>query len=359
MEGIHAMLSLIVPCFNESEVLELTYQTLAAEARQWDMPIELVFVDDGSRDATWQIIEGLAARDARVRGLRMSRNFGHQAAVGAGLAAAAGDAVVVLDADLQDPPELIATLIERWRQGYDVVAARRNRRHGESAFKKALGFAFYRLLARITDVDIPKDTGDFALLDRSVVDVLVSCREHSMFWRGLRCYAGFRHTLVCFDRPSRAAGKSKYTLRKLMGLALSGLLSYSAVPPRLGLYVGSFMLLITLLTAAANLACALFSDVTLPISSLGMGMFFLGSVQLLCVGVCGEYLSRIYDEVRNRPRWVIAQQAGLAPGGQLNVTPDSGGALARRLQDITTSSTRGQPVGPAFRGLPSHQDAHP
>ena len=310
------MLSLIVPCYNESEVLELTYQTLVAESRSWDMPFELVFVDDGSRDDTWLIITRLAARDSRVRGLRMSRNFGHQAAVGAGLAHATGSAVVVLDADLQDPPQLIATMLERWREGYEVVAARRNRRQGESPLKKLLGYLFYRLLARITDVDIPKDTGDFALLDRGVVDVLAACREHSMFWRGLRCYAGFRHTFVHFDRPGRARGQSKYTLRKLLHLASSGLLSYSAVPLRLGLYLGAATLVGSLLAGLGSLACALFTDITPPVSGLGVSLFFLGATQLICVGICGEYLSRIYDEVRNRPRWIVAQEVGRTAAAQ-------------------------------------------
>jgi dolichol-phosphate mannosyltransferase len=310
------MLSLIVPCYNESEVLDLTYRTLVSESCCWDMPFELLFVDDGSRDATWPIIARLAARDHRVRGLRMSRNFGHQAAVGAGLAHAVGNAVVVLDADLQDPPQLIAQMIERWRDGYEVVAAQRNRRQGESPLKKLLGYFFYRVLARITDVDIPKDTGDFALLDRSVVDVLVSCREHSMFWRGLRCYTGFRHTFVHFDRPGRARGQSKYTLRKLMHLACSGLLSYSSVPLRLGLYLGAATLVGSLLAGLGSLACALFTDITPPISGLGVGLFFLGSAQLLCLGIIGEYLSRIYDEVRNRPRWIVAQEVGRSASTQ-------------------------------------------
>jgi polyisoprenyl-phosphate glycosyltransferase len=304
------MLSLIIPCYNESDVLELTYRTLAAEARCWDEPIELLFVDDGSQDGTWAIIQDLCERDARVRGLRMSRNFGHQAAVGAGLANAAGDAVVVLDADLQDPPELIATMIERWRQGHEVVAARRNRRSGEGMLKKVLGYLFYRVLAHITDVDIPKDTGDFALLDRRVVDVLAGSREHALFWRGLRCYAGFRHTYVAFDRPSRAAGRSKYTWRKLADLAASGMLSYSKVPPRLGLYLGAATLLGSLLAGAASLTYSLVTDRPPPVSALGIGLFFLGSVQLVCVGVCGEYLARIYDEVRNRPRWIVAEEIG-------------------------------------------------
>lgn len=304
------MLSLIIPCYNESEVLELTYQTLVEEAERWEMPFELLLIDDGSRDDTWAIIEWLAARDDRVRGLRLSRNFGHQAAVGAGLEQARGDAVVILDADLQDPPQLIAALLDRWRQGFQVVAARRNRRQGENRFKKVVGYLFYRLLARFNDVNIPADTGDFALLDRRVVDVLIACREHALFWRGLRCYAGFRHTAVPFDRPARARGQSKYTLRKLMSLAANGLLSYSAVPLRLGLYLGSAALLGSLLLGLGSLAGALFLGMPLPASLANVGLFFLGSVQLLCLGVCGEYLHRIYEEVRNRPRWVVADEVG-------------------------------------------------
>lgn len=310
------MISLVIPCFNETAVLDLTWRTLLAEADKWKDSFEIVFVDDGSRDDTWSIIERLAAQDSRVRGVRLSRNFGHQAAVGAGLEQARGEAVIILDADLQDPPGVITEMLERWRQGFDVVAARRNRREGESRFKKVLGYCYYRVLARVTNVNLPIDTGDFALLDRRVVRVLLECREHAMYWRGLRCYAGFKHTEVRFDRPSRAAGESKYTLRKLIQLASNGLLSYSDLPLRLGLYAGLAGLSVTALLTLVALVCLLIPGASAPIPLAGLGLWFLGSVQLLCIGIIGEYLNRIYAEVRNRPRWVVMERVGIAEAAE-------------------------------------------
>jgi dolichol-phosphate mannosyltransferase len=292
-------------------VLDTSYRTLAQEARTWKESVELIFVDDGSKDDTWQVIERLARRDCRVRGVRMSRNFGHQAAIGAGLEQATGDAVVVLDADLQDPPKLVGEMIARWHEGFDVVAARRKRRQGESAVKKVLGYFFYRFLARITNVPILTDTGDFALLDRRVVDVMLGCEEHALFWRGLRCYAGFRHTFVEFERPSRAAGTSKYTLRKLMGLASNGIFSFSEVPLRLGLYLGMITLVGCLLLTLGSLAFSLATGSTPLFSPLFVLVFLLGSAQLLCMGIIGEYLNRIYAEVRRRPRWIVSEMIGM------------------------------------------------
>lgn len=309
------MLSLVIPCYNETDVLDLTYQTLVDEAKYWHEPIEIVFVDDGSKDNTWNIIERLAQRDERVVGLRLSRNFGHQSAIGAGLERARGDAVVVLDADLQDPPQVVREMLDKWRAGAQVVAAQRLRRQGESWFKKSVGFLFYRLLERITDVAIPTDTGDFALLDRQVVDTLLSLREHNMFWRGLRCYTGFRHAFVHFERPGRAAGESKYTLRKLMGLASNGLLSFSDFPLRLPMYLGLVTMAATLLLAIGGTTASWLTGADFSASLSSIGLFFLGAVQLLCLGMIGEYMNRIYAEVRNRPRWIIADQVSQKEAG--------------------------------------------
>jgi dolichol-phosphate mannosyltransferase len=249
--------------------------------------------------------------------VRLSRNFGHQAAIGAGLEHAGGDAVVVLDADLQDPPQLIGEMIARWRAGFDVVAARRRRRHGENVVKRVLGYAFYRVLARLTDAPIPLDTGDFALLDRRVVDVLLGFREQSLFWRGLRCFAGFRHTAVEFDRPSRAAGVSKYTLRKLAGLASNGVLSFSNAPPRLGLYLGVVGLVAALVV---GLGAGIVSAVTgreMPVPPIYVLVSLFGSLQLVCLGVIGEYVNRIYAEVRGRPRWIVGARVGFEERGEV------------------------------------------
>jgi dolichol-phosphate mannosyltransferase len=305
------MISLLIPCYNESEVLHLTYDTIVDAAETWGEPIELVFVDDGSSDDTWEIVRSLAAHDRRVRGVRLSRNFGHQAAVGAGLEVVEGDAVIVLDADLQDPPSLIGEMLAKWREGYPIVYAQRNCRNGESAFKKAAGKLFYRLLDKVNDVAIPRDTGDFALMDASVVKLLTGFKEHSLFWRGLRCWAGFEQTAVRFDRPARAKGQSKYTLRKLIQLAGNGLLSFSALPLRMSLYLGGFTLAVTLVATLASAAVFLFNPAGgWPLSAVALVTLYVGGVQLLCLGVMGEYLNRIYDEVRDRPRWLVKQTIG-------------------------------------------------
>ncbi len=303
------LVSLVMPCFNEAEVLPMTYGRLIEAANHWDVAIEIILVDDGSQDETWTTIDRLARRDPRVRGVRLSRNFGHQAALGAGLSAARGEAIVTLDADLQDPPELIASMIDKWQDGFDVVYAQRNRREGETLAKRAACALFYRLLDRVNQVPIPRDTGDFALLDARVARTLLRFREHALFWRGLRCWSGFRHTAVHFDRPGRAGGRTKYTLSKLFGLASDGLLSFSTLPLRLALFLGLGFLGLTLL---AVMIAALWSMVhagptAWPISGSVLTTLVLGSTQLICLGIMGEYLNRIYDEVRDRPRWIVEQ----------------------------------------------------
>lgn len=311
------MLSLVIPCYNEGEVLRHTYAAIVREASKWDESIEMIFVDDGSRDDTWPIIANLVEHDPRVRGISLARNFGHQAAVGAGLEHALGDAVVVLDADLQDPPGLIQEMLVAWRQGFDVVYAQRNCRQGESLFKRVAGNLFYRLLDRVTDVSIPRDTGDFALVDARVVREMLAMREHALFWRGLRCWTGGRQTAVRFDRPPRAGGQSKYTLRKLVQLASNGILSFSTFPLRLSLYAGGLMLAGSMAATGGALAWYLLdTSASWPIAPSLLATFFVGSVQLLCLGVTGEYLGRIYDEVRARPRWLVRETLG-APGGTL------------------------------------------
>jgi dolichol-phosphate mannosyltransferase len=305
------MLSLLIPCYNESDVLRLTYETIVREAKHWDESLEIVLVDDGSHDDTWEIITSLSAADPRVRGVRLARNFGHQAALGAGLAHVTGDAVVVLDADLQDPPSLIGEMLQKWREGYEIVFAQRNCRRGESLLKKVAGNLFYRLLDKVTDVPIPRDTGDFALLDARVVRELTGMREHALFWRGLRCWTGGQQTAVRFDRPPRAKGESKYTLRKLVQLASNGVFSFSSLPLRLALYVGGLMLAGTTLTTLGSLAWFLLDPAAVwPVSPSVLVTLYVGSVQLLFLGVMGEYLNRIYDDVRDRPRWVVRQTAG-------------------------------------------------
>jgi dolichol-phosphate mannosyltransferase len=316
------MLSLVIPCFNEGDVLPLTYETLVAESASWFEPLEIVFVDDDSEDDTWSIIESLSKRDRRVCGVRLTRNFGHQAAIGAGLEQARGEAVVILDADLQDPPALIGEMLARWQEGADIVYAQRTRRRGEGLCKRLAGHFFYRLLDCCTDTPIPRDAGDFCLLDARVVRTLRRFREQRLFWRGLRAWTGFRHAVVHFERPGRVHGQSKYTLRKLLELGGNGLLSFSRLPLRLPLYAGAVALVSSLLLMLASLGHQLASSGAKPwlITPTSLALFFLGSVQLLSLGVVGEYLNRIYEEARGRPRWIVERTLGLASKDPLATT---------------------------------------
>jgi len=300
------MISVVVPCYNEAEVLRATYRALADAAAGWGEPAELLFVDDGSTDETWPMIQWHSACDDRVRGLQLSRNFGHQAAVGAGLQAARGDAVVVIDADLQDPPELIGRLIAKWREGHDVVYGRRVAHEGISAWKRITASFFYRLFDRLCETPIPHDAGDFALMDARVVRQLLASGEHALFWRGLRRWVGFKHAGVPFTRRGRAAGRTKYSLGKMLRFALDGLLSFSKLPLRFPAYLGAAVLTCTLLATCVSLGTWLFGTAAEWWVSPGvLAMLFFGSVQLIALGVIGEYLARIYDEVRARPRWIV------------------------------------------------------
>jgi dolichol-phosphate mannosyltransferase len=274
-------------------------------------PFELVLVNDGCRDRSPQIMDDLHAQDARVKVLHFSRNFGHQVAITAGTDHARGQAVVVIDSDLQDPPEVIADLVEQWRAGYQVVYAVRSEREGESWFKKTTASLFYRLIKRITSVDIPVDTGDFRLMDRRVVDSLVSIREYHRFMRGLSVWVGFRQTGVKYRRAARAVGETKYPLSKMLRFAFDGITSFSYVPLQLATYLGFMiagisiigMLLAIVLRLSGS--AALLGQATTLVSVL-----FLGGVQLIFLGIIGEYLGRIYDEVKRRPLYIISEKHG-------------------------------------------------
>lgn len=305
------MISVVIPCFNEREVLELTYGALVEAARRWQDTIEILLIDDGSRDNTWEIIQSLAARDSRVRGIRLSRNFGHAAALGAGLERIRGDVVVVLDADLQDPPSVVEEMLDKWRAGYDVVYGQRNARHGETWFKLVTAKAFYALLDRLNGVRIPRNSSDFSLMDARVARQLVAFREHGLFWRGLRSWAGFKQTAVHFDRPARAAGETKYNLSRMIKLASHGLLGFSEFPLRLPLYAGGAALAICALALVWSIAAGVgLLPARWIVSSTALSLGFLGAVQLVCLGIVGEYLNRIYDEVRARPRWIVDTTVG-------------------------------------------------
>lgn len=305
-------LSVAVPVFNEQENIPELYQRLVATLENRVASFEIVFVDDGSRDATWSLVQELAASDARVKGLRFSRNFGHQMAFAAGLDHARGEAVVIMDADLQDPPEVIPELIARWREGYEVVYAVRRARHGEGAFKLLTAKLFYRLLKRITAVDIPLDTGDFRLMDRRAVEAFQRLRERHRFTRGLVAWLGFRQTGVLYDRAARHAGETKYPLRKMIRFAVDAITSFSHVPLQLATWMGFGVSALAFAYIVVVLALKVVGISWPGYTSLMAAILFLGGVQLVMIGLLGEYLGRVYDEVKHRPLYLVQEEAGEA-----------------------------------------------
>jgi glycosyltransferase involved in cell wall biosynthesis len=305
--------SLIIPIYNEEETIPELYRRVSDVMDSLDDSVELILINDGSRDRSLKLMRELQERDARVCYISFARNFGHQAAVTAGLNFARGQVIVVLDADLQDPPELIPKMIESWQAGYHVVYAQRTKRKKESWFKRLTAYVFYRLLRQLADVDIPADTGDFCLMDRQVVDVLNSMPERNRYIRGLRAWIGFRQTAVKFERDPRFAGEVKYTFKKSLALAINSLVSFSKIPLRISTYLGLFSALIALLMALLVLYWRL-QQPDSPVTGLAtilIAVFFLGSVQLIGIGILGEYIGRIYEEVKGRPAYTIAEIAGL------------------------------------------------
>jgi glycosyltransferase involved in cell wall biosynthesis len=312
------MISLVIPCHNEAPVLGALYERITGAGASFGEDYEVVVVDDGSSDGSWEGLKGLHRRDPRWKAVRLARNFGHQTAVTAALHHARGDAVIVLDADLQDPPEELHRFLAKWRQGYEVVYAIRRRRK-EGVVKRACYKAFYRVLGYLADIPIPYDTGDFCLLDRKVVDLINGMPEHNRFVRGLRAWVGHRQIGVEYERQGRAAGEASYTLSKLVGLALDGILSFSTMPLRIATLVGIAASVFALLAAAFTLVQRIFADWfrsvghALPpgFATTLIAVFFLGGIQLICLGVIGEYIGRIYEEVKNRPLWVEMERVGL------------------------------------------------
>ncbi len=323
--------SFIVPVFNEEATLPELYRRLSAVMDSMDSTVELVLVDDGSSDRSLALMRELHDRDHRVCYLSFARNFGHQIAVTAGLNFVRGQAIVVLDADLQDPPELIPELADAWRRGYEVVYAQRVQRHREGWFKRLTAYVFYRLLRQLADVDIPTDTGDFCLMDRRVVDALNAMPERNRYIRGLRSWLGFRQIAIPFERDARFAGAVKYTFRKSLSLAIDGLVSFSKVPLRISTYVGLFAAVMAIVMAALVLYWRFFSPVS-PLTgyaTIAVAIFFLGAVQLFSIGILGEYIGRIYEEVKNRPVYILREVNGFEPAADRQGVPTSGNGLAR------------------------------
>ena len=304
--------SIVGPVFDEVGTIRAFYARLRDAMDQINEPWELLLIDDGSRDGSTDIIRDLGLEDPRVRPVLFSRNFGHQIALTAGLDYSRGQAVVVMDTDLQDPPELVAELVAKWREGFEVVYAVRTEREGESWFKKATAALFYRLINRITDVDIPLDTGDFRLLDRKVVEVVKQMRERHRFPRAMVAWVGFRQTGVPYKRAARSSGETKYPLRKMLRLAINAVTGFSYFPLQLATYFGFI--------------CAGLSAVAIPLvvlirlsgrsALLGqattlIAVLFLGGVQLISLGILGEYVGRLYDEAKGRPLYVLREPPDL------------------------------------------------
>ncbi|MEB3299791.1 MAG: glycosyltransferase family 2 protein [Candidatus Sericytochromatia bacterium] len=323
LDAARTRVSVVAPCFDEEEGLPALKSRVISVLEALGSPWEFILVDDGSRDRTFELMRDFAAADSRIKTIGLSRNFGHQIAATAGLDHATGDAIILIDADLQDPPELIPEMISLWRQGWDVVYAQRRTRFGETAFKRWTAQAFYRILKRLTNVHIPVDTGDFRLMDRQVVDALRRLPERHRFLRGLVSWVGFRQTGLLFDRAERHSGTTKYPLRKMIAFALDGLTGFSFVPLQVASWLGVWVSLAAFLAICWVLWETLVQHGTVPgWSSLMVAILFIGGVQLLTIGLIGEYIGRILDEVRQRPLYFVREQHNLqAAGGNLREVP--------------------------------------
>jgi len=300
--------SIIAPIYNEECCLDELYRRISEVMDQTHEPWELILVNDGSKDASSDIIRKLAAADKRVRPVMFARNFGHQIAVTAGLDFSRGQAVIIIDADLQDPPEVILEMIAQWREGAEVVYAVRGEREGETAFKKFTASLFYRIIYGITDVKIPMDTGDFRLMDRKVVNVMNKMREHHRFLRGMSAWVGFKQVGVTYKRAARFGGETKYPFRKMLKLALTAITGFSYFPLQLATYIGFFAAGLAILAIPiVAILRALQSQAFFGQASTLIAVLFLGGVQLISLGILGEYIGRIYDEVKGRPLYIVSE----------------------------------------------------
>jgi dolichol-phosphate mannosyltransferase len=301
-----ALISIVTPVFNEVEVIDLFYDRVRKAMDALDsMACELIFVDDGSTDGSYDKLVALANADADTKIIKFSRNFGHQIAITAGIELAKGDAVVVIDADLQDPPEVIIEFVAKWQEGYDVVYGVRDKRDGESRLKLLTAAAFYRLLHRVIKLDIPVDVGDFRLMSRRVVDSFKELKERDRFVRGLVSWIGFRQTGVHYRRDKRFAGETKFPYRKMIKFALDGITSFSDVPLKMATWLGYFTSLLALVYLCSVFVQKALGETVQGWATIMVGMLFLGGVQLISLGIIGEYVGRIFNEVKQRPLYVV------------------------------------------------------
>lgn len=306
--------SVVAPVYNEGDGLKKFYERMRATMESLGEPWELILVNDGSRDNSSQVMREIHEQDSRVKLIDFARNFGHQIAVTAGMDYTTGDAVILIDSDLQDPPETIIQMVEQWKQGYEVVYAVRNKRAGETWFKLFTAKLFYRVIYRITDVDIPLDTGDFRLMDRRVVDAVTAMREHNRFIRGMTSWVGFRQTGVQYDRNAREWGKTNYPLRKMMKLAWDAITGFSFYPLQLAIYASFVLFLLSVFAIPLVIFIRLVTGHDLAGQATAIVVILLvGSFQFFFFFVMGQYIARIYDEVRGRPLYIVADTSGI-PG---------------------------------------------
>ncbi len=318
------LLSVIVPCANEEEVLQETNRRLMKALRELGIEFEVLYVDDGSTDSTMDVLRGIQRSDPQVRVVSLSRNFGHQVAITAGMEHSAGDGIVVIDADLQDPPEVIREFVERWRAGYDVAYGVRTERQGEGTFKLLTAGLFYRLIGQLSDTKIPADAGDFRLIDRRVAEALLSMPERDRFIRGMVSWLGFSQVAVPYRRAPRLAGKTKYPLLRMVRFAADGIVSFSTTPLKAATWLGFAVSALAVLGILYIVYDRLFAKNWVQgWASIVIAILFLGGVQLICLGIIGEYVGRIYGEAKRRPLYLVRGRLGFeqTPG-----RPDSRGA---------------------------------
>ena len=302
-------ISVVIPMYCEEEVADICYKRVVNNLKKLSdkYSYEIIFINDGSKDSTLEILKKIASNDNNVKIISFSRNFGHQAAVTAGIRNVTGDAVIIMDADLQDPPELFEGMIEKWEEGYEVVYGKRKTREGESIFKLLTARMFYNTLNKLSEIEIPKDTGDFRLVDRKVIDVIASLPEHNKFLRGLFSWVGFNQYAYEYNRVNRVAGKTKYPFKKMFKLATDGILSFSAKPLKVVGAIGFFSVIVSIAILVYSIVSFVFklNSLTPGWTSIMCTMTFIGGIILISLGMIGEYIARIYEESLGRPEYII------------------------------------------------------
>ncbi|NMH71701.1 glycosyltransferase family 2 protein [Bacillus sp. RO2] len=316
------LISIVVPMYFEEEVAQECYNRLKGVMDEHYYNYEFIFVNDGSTDRTMEILNSIAAMDPRAKIVNFARNFGHQTAVTAGVDYARGDAIIIIDADLQDPPEVIPSLVEKWREGYEVVYAKRKKRAGETKFKLLTAKYFYKFLNYMADIEIPKDTGDFRLIDRKVADVFTQMTERNRFVRGMFSWIGFKQTFIEYERDERFAGETKYPLRKMLRFASDGIIAFSTKPLKIVMSLGFFSVLVSFGVLAYTILVKLFGqEVEAGWASIMVAITFFSGIQLLGMGIVGEYIARIYDESKNRPIYVVRETVNLGENETIEKIP--------------------------------------